>query len=306
MESNVSSMETPRHKAFAGHMTNTNERTILVLGGTGKTGRRIAPRLAAGGAVARAAARTGGDVRFDWHDPATHGDALAGVDAVYLVPPALRLDFPPVVGAFLDRAEAAGVRHVTFLSARGVDQAPPEVPLRAVELDLASRAGLSHTVIRPGWFMQNFSESFFQYGVAAGVLDAPTGDGAEAFVHADDIADVAAATLLDPSAHAGAGYTLTGPEALTMAEVAEQLSVAIGRPIVHAPVDRDEWTARTVAAGVPEPYAQVLAGLLDAVRSGAGSTTTEDVERVTGHAPRSFADYVADPVARSVWASVTV
>ncbi|OWY62504.1 NmrA family protein, partial [cyanobacterium TDX16] len=211
----------------------TNTRTILLLGGTGKTARRIAPRLVDAGADVRTAARSGADVAFDWNDPSGHDAALADVDAVYLVPPSLRLDFVPPVTAFLDRAEAAGVGHVTFLSARGVDDLPPEVPLRAVELDLAARDGFTHSVLRPAWFMQNFSEAFFLPAILeAGVVSAPTGDGAEAFIHADDIADAAAATLLDPAAHDGAGYELTGPEALTFGEVAAQISAATGRTIV--------------------------------------------------------------------------
>ena len=107
----------------------SNTRTILLLGGTGKTARRIAPRLADAGVEVRTAARSRADVRFEWDDASTHDAALEGVDAVYLVPPALSLDFAGDVHAFLDRAEAAGVQHVTFLSARGVDQLPPEVAL---------------------------------------------------------------------------------------------------------------------------------------------------------------------------------
>ena len=143
----------------------TNTRTTLLLGGTGKTARRIAPLLRASGVPVRTAARHGADVHFDWDDPTTHDAALADVGAVYLVPPSLRLDFAADVVAFLDRAERAGVRHVTFLSARGVEQLPPEVALRAVELDLAARSGLSHTILRPSWFMQNFSEYVFQPGI---------------------------------------------------------------------------------------------------------------------------------------------
>ena len=97
---------------------------ILLLGGTGKTARRIAPRLRLAGATVRTAARSNADVRFDWDDPTTHDAALEGIDAVYLVPPSLRLDHAPLVIAFLDRAQAAGVTHVTALSARGVELRP--------------------------------------------------------------------------------------------------------------------------------------------------------------------------------------
>lgn len=274
--------------------------TILVLGGTGKTGRRLVPLLRAAGADVRTAARHGADVAFDWSDPATHDAALAGVGAAYVVPPALRLDYGPRVAAFVDRAQAAGVRHVTYLSARGVDHAPDEAPPRMVELDLAARPGLTHAVLRPGWFLQNFHEAFFV--PTAGRIAAPTGDGAEAFVHADDIAEVAAATLLAPADHDGAGYTLTGPEALSFADVAAGIAAAVGRPVRHDDVGRAEWVAEQVAGGMPEDYAELLATLLvDRVRADVGAPTTADVEKVTGHPPRSFADYAADPEVVAAW-----
>jgi uncharacterized protein YbjT (DUF2867 family) len=105
-------------------MTKT-QNTTLVTGGTGMTGGRVASRLTTLGQTVRTAARSGADVRFDWDDPATHTSALDGVDRVYLVSPTMRVDFAAPVSAFLDRAEAAGVRHVTYLSAYGVEYAPP-------------------------------------------------------------------------------------------------------------------------------------------------------------------------------------
>src|SRR5262245_33565602 len=118
-------------------MTNAPSST-LVLGGTGKTGSRVARKLTKLGLLSvRTAAPNGADVRFDWDDPATHSLALADVDRVYLLAPVLRTDFAGQVSSFLDLAEAAGVRHVTYLSAFGFDQVPPRwVAHRAVELDL--------------------------------------------------------------------------------------------------------------------------------------------------------------------------
>lgn len=270
--------------------------TILILGGTGKTGRRIAPRLRAAGADVRTASRNGADVRFDWDDPSTFDAALAGVSAVYLVPPALDLGYVPRALTFLDRAEAAGVRHITFLSARGVDHAPPEAAHRAVELELGRRTAFTHSILRPGWFLQDFDEYFFAPAIVAeGVIQMPVGDGREAFIHADDIAEVAVATLLDPDAHAGAEYELSGPEALTLAQVAAKLSAATGREIRHHDLPRADWVAGLEAGGVPADYAAMLGVLSDALRANASAGVTGDVERVTGHAPRSIDDYLADP-----------
>jgi uncharacterized protein YbjT (DUF2867 family) len=269
-------------------MANTPSAT-LVLAGTGKTGSRVAGKLTRLGLSVRTAARNGADVRFDWDDPATHRPALEGVDRIYLVGPVMRTDFAGQVSGFLDLAEAAGVRHVTYLSAFGIDQAPPQVALRAVELDLTGRDAFTHSILRPAWFMQNFSETFLK--PTDGVIAVPTGDGAEAFVDAEDIAAVAAATLASPGAHAGAQYAPTGPEALTVSDAAAIIADVTGQPAKHYDIDRNAWIDGSVAAGVPAEYGQVLRMLTETVASGHGARPNNDVQNVTGAPPTSFASF---------------
>jgi uncharacterized protein YbjT (DUF2867 family) len=269
-------------------MTKTPSNT-LVLAGTGKTGARVATTLIELGLSARTAARHGADVRFDWDDPGTHSAALAGVDRVYLVAPVLRTDFADEVSSFLDLAEAAGVRHVTYLSAFGIDQAPPAVAHRAVELDLIARGTITHSILRPAWFMQNFSETFLK--PVDGVIAVPTGDGAEAFVDAEDIAAVATATLASPEHHAGAQYAPTGPEALTVSDAADIIADVTGTPTNHNDIDRNAWIDGTLAAGVPAAYGEVLRTLTETVAAGHGSRPNNDVQNVTGKPPISFADF---------------
>jgi uncharacterized protein YbjT (DUF2867 family) len=269
-------------------MTNAASNT-LVLAGTGKTGSRVAARLTKLGLSVRTAARNGADVRFDWDDPTTHSPALADVDRIYLVAPVMRMDFADQVSSFLDLAEAADVRHVTYLSAFGIDQAPPQVAHRAVELDIVGRGAITHTILRPAWFMQNFSETFLK--PVDGVITVPTGDGAEAFVDAEDIAAVAAATLASPDAHAGAEYAPTGPEALTVSDAADVITDVIGQPAKHNDTDRNAWIDATLAAGVPAAYGEMLRMLTETVASGHGSRPNNDVQSVTGAPPISFADF---------------
>jgi len=169
----------------------TSASLTLVLGATGKTGSRVANRLVSRGLPVRTAARSGADAHFDWDDPRTYAPALHGVNRVYLLGPVMRTDFAGQVSVFLDQAEAAGTRHVTYLSAYGIDSAPPETAMRSVELDLLGRPGLTHAILRPAWFMQNFSETFLR--PTGGTIVVPAGDGAEAFVDAEDIAAVASA-----------------------------------------------------------------------------------------------------------------
>jgi len=267
----------------------TSTSLTLVLGATGKTGSRVASRLLSRGLPVRTAARSGADAHFDWDDPGTYAPALHGAGRVYLVGPVMRTDFADQVSVFLDQAEAAGARHVTYLSAHGIDSAPPETAMRSVELDLLGRPGLSHAILRPAWFMQNFSETFLR--PAGGAIVVPAGGGAEAFVDAEDIAAVATATLADPQAHASAQYALTGPEALTITEAAKIISDVSGQAIDYTDIDRDEWVAAAVAGGVPASYGAVLRMLTETIASGHGSRPSSDVEKASGAAPARFADF---------------
>ena len=272
-------------------MNNTVNRRVLVLGATGKTGSRVAGLLSEQGVSVRTAARGGADIRFDWNNPATFEGALQGVTGVYLVSPVMRVDFAGVVSDFLDQAEHAGVQNVTYLSAYGMEHAPAEVALRAVELDLESRGSFTHSILRPAWFMQNFSETFLK--PVDDEIVVPSGTGAEAFVNAEDIASVAAATLAEPERHAGRAYAPTGPESLTLDEAARIISAVAGRTIVYRDTDRDEWVDAMVRSGVPAEYGEVLRTLTETIASGRGSQPNGDVLAATGAAPVSFADFAA-------------
>jgi uncharacterized protein YbjT (DUF2867 family) len=142
--------------------------TILVTGPTGKVGRRLIPILWRRGVNVRAASRSPitprkgiEPVRFDWTDESTYEAARKGVDAIYLVtgsfPSPEHADY---IGALLDGAAEAGVKRAVLLSVYGLDQAPPENPLRRIELAVES-SGVPYTILRPGAFMQNFSEWHF-------------------------------------------------------------------------------------------------------------------------------------------------
>jgi uncharacterized protein YbjT (DUF2867 family) len=267
----------------------TSASLTLVLGATGKTGSRVANRLVSRGLPVRTAARSGAEAYFDWDDPGTYSPALHSVERVYLLGPVMRTDFADQVSVFLDQAEAPGARHVTYLSAYGIDSAPPETAMRRVELDLLGRPGLTHAILRPAWFMQNFSETFLK--PIGGAIVVPAGDGAEAFVDAEDIAAVATATLADPEAHAGAQYALTGPEALTIAEAAKIISDVSGQAVDYTDIDRGEWVAAAIAGGIPADYGAVLSVLTETIASGHGSRPNGDVKKATGPSPASFADF---------------
>jgi uncharacterized protein YbjT (DUF2867 family) len=273
---------------------NKRDLFTLVLGSTGKTGSRVVADLINRGLKIRTAARSGADVTFDWNQRDSYAPALDGIGRVYLVAPVLRLDFADDVSAFLDEAEAAEVQHVTFLSAYGMEHASEHVATRSVELDLRRRQRIGHTILRPAWFMQNFSETFLK--PIDGAIVVPTGNGAEAFIDAEDIAAVAATTLADPQAHSGEAYSLTGREALTVAEAAAIISDETGLTIKHVDLDRDAWIAGAIANGIPLEYGAVLRQLTETVASGHGSRPNGTVEKITGtpsHTFRNFAQATA-------------
>ena len=270
----------------------------LVLGATGKTGSRVAARLEAHNVPVRRAAPSGADVAFDWEVAGTYDAALENIDGVYLLGPLLRTDFASQVSTFLDRAEAAGTSHITYLSINDIQAYPAATAQRRVELDLESRTRLTHTILRPAWFMQNF-DTFLR--PVDGQITVPTGDGTEAFVDVDDIAAVAAATLLDPGAPRGAYYTITGPEALTVAQAAEILSAATHQEIRHYDIDPAAWVIGLTEAGIPPDYVEAMRKLGETIAAGRGAQPTNVVTLVTGAPAQSFADFAKETAA--AWAT---
>lgn len=274
-------------------------KNFLILGGTGKTGRRIASRLTAAGHEVRTAGRTGGDVRLDLDDPATHAPALAGITAAYLLEPgSIEGDNnPPRIAALVDAAVAAGVRRLVLLSAPGADN--EHHPLHATEQAVRG-SGLEWTVVRPGWFAQNFSEDFWLPAVRSGTLALPAGQGRVPFVDAEDIADVAASALTEDR-HAGQVYELTGPRALGFGEAAELIAAASGRPLRYLDVTPEAYRDQQIANGVPPKAAERLAGLVAMGSTGALEGLSDGIEKALGRAPRRFEDFVVAAAATGCW-----
>lgn len=267
-------------------------RTVLVLGATGKTGRRLTRRLADQGRTVRAASRASAEARFDWFSPDTFAPAVAGANAVYLVPPAFVEDPTPVVGPFLSVAADAGVSQVVLLSSLGA--AFPGEPEDSGRLRLERQvrdSGLDWTILRPSGFFQNFSEGFLLQGILqAGMIVSAAGSGAAALVDAEDIAAVAAAALSEPG-HAGRTYAVTGPEALTFDRCAETISQASGRPVRHKAVTPEAFAGVLAGAGLPDDYVAMVLRDQAAIAAGDAAQLSGDVLRCTGRPPRSFESF---------------
>ena len=237
-------------------------------------------------------AATPPDWKFDWDAPGTHDRALAGAEAVYLIPPDLVEDAVPLVAPLLDRARQLGVQRIVLLSSLGVTFAgePASSGRRRLE-DAVRGSGLAWTILRPSGFMQNFSEGFLAPSVQRGTI-ATASDGAVAYVDAGDIAEVAAAALTEDG-HAGATYALTGPEALTNAQAAALISEAVHRPVVHRAIGAAAMTEMLRGFGIPDDYVAMIVRDMVAIGAGEASRVSGDGARVLRRAPATFAEFAA-------------
>ena len=256
---------------------------ILVIGGTGKTGRRVAARLQDRDIPVRIGSRTGSPP-FDWEDRSTWAPALQGTRAAYVSYfPDLAVPGAPEVIAELARvALAAGTRRLVLLSGRGEDEAE-----RAEQELIAS--GADWTIVRCSWFSQNFSEDHLYDYVMAGELALPVGDVPEPFVDADDIADVAVAALTDDR-HIGELYELTGPRLLTFADAAREIGEAAGRPVRLTRITNQEFADGLAGHQVPAEVISLLRYLFTVVLDGRNASLADGVQRALGRPPRDFSD----------------
>jgi uncharacterized protein YbjT (DUF2867 family) len=270
------------------------EKPTLVLGATGKTGRRIVERLKARGIPVRVGSRSG-EPPFDWEDRATWAPALNGVRAVYVsyypdlaIPGAVE-----ATRAFAELAVGSGVRRIALLSGRGEPEA--ERAERAVR-----DAGADLTILRSTWFMQNFSEDYMLDHVLSGEIRLPAGDVPTPFLDIDDLADIAVEALTDER-HVGQLYELTGPRSMTFAQTAAEIGEAAGREIRYMPVSLEQHAAELEEHGVPPEFVEFLTYLFSEVVDGRNADTTDGVRRALDREPRDFGDYVRATAASGVW-----
>ena len=270
------------------------DRTTLVVGGTGKTGRRVAERLWARGLPVRLGSRST-DLPFDWTDPGTWRPALANVHAAYVSyhPDLAVPGTAELIGAFADTAVSTGVQHLVLLSGRG----EPE----AQRCEQAIReSGARWTIVRASWFCQNFSEGYLLEPILDGEVALPAGDVGEPFVDADDIAAVAVAALTDDR-HDGQVFEVTGPRLLTFAEAIATIGAATGRDVRYLQVSMDDYTAALSAAEVPDEVVGLIRYLFTEVLDGRNAAVQDGVRRALNRPPRDFADYARDTAATGIW-----
>lgn len=275
----------------------THAHEILVLGGTGKTGRRLVHTLRAAGKHVRAASRSG-EVRFDWSDQDTWPTALDGASAVYLIAP----EDPALAQVFVKRATEAGVGRFVALSGRGIEQVSADAFQGMAAAEQAVRdSGAQWTILRPNNFNQNFDDDMWCPPLRHGRLALPIGSMPEPFIDAQDIADVAAA-VLTTDGHHGQVYDLSGPRALTFEAAVATIAEAAGRPMRYVELTPEEYRAELLAEGFPEEAVRDLDGLFAVMRAGHFTEPGDGVRRVLGREPIDFAAYAARAAAAGAWA----
>ena len=267
---------------------------VLVLGGTGKTGRRIVSRLKSMGVETRIGSRSAVPA-FDWQDPAGWDAALKGAYAVYIsYTPDLAV--PAAKEAILElvhRAKAHGVKHLVLLSGRG------EPDAQACER-IVQESGIDWTIVRASWFNQNFSEGEFLQLVLSGNITLPVGHVREPFIDADDIADVAVAALTE-TGHAGEVYEVTGPRLMTFEDVARDIANASGRPVKFVRIPSEDFLQGLRQAGAPDDQIWLLDYLFTNVLDGRNAHLTDGVQRALGRPPKDFSEFAREMAATGLW-----
>ena len=249
--------------------------TTLVIGGTGKTGRRVAERLAARNVPVRIGSRSAAQP-FDWEDPATWPGAVQNVAAAYITyfPDLAATGATDAIQSFTEVAVNGGVRRFVLLSGRGEPEA------QCCE-QIVRDSGVEWTVVRASWFAQNFSESYLLDPIVAGEVALPAGNVGEPFVDADDIADVAVAALTDDR-HSGNLYEVTGPRLWTFPDAIAEIGRAVGRDIRYIPISHEAYAAALTDAHVPPDLVTLISYLFTEVLDGRNASVTDGVTRALG------------------------
>jgi uncharacterized protein YbjT (DUF2867 family) len=271
-----------------------DNKTTLITGATGKTGRRVVERLQAARRPVRIGSRSG-DPAFDWNDRTTWPAALEGVGAAYLsyFPDLAAPGATDAISAFTKIAVERGVKRLVLLSGRGEPEA------QRCEA-IVSSSGLEWTLVRASWFNQNFSENYLLDPILAGEVALPAGNVPEPFVDVEDIADVAAAALTEDR-HVGQLYEVTGPRLLTFEQAIGEIARVTGRQIQYVPVSVDDYAAALEAAQLPPDLANLITYLFREVLDGRNASLADGVEKALGRPARSFEGYVRRTAETGVW-----
>lgn len=273
---------------------NEKQKPILVLGGNGKTGKRVAERLLSMGLPVRIGSRHS-EQPFYWEDKSTWQKVLEDVAAVYIVySPDLAVPCAAEdIKKFTKIALQNNVKRLVLLSGRGEEGAvKSENELKNSDADW--------TILRSGWFNQNFSEAFLLDQIREGIIALPVGKVTEPFIDIDDLAEVAVKVLTEDG-HIGKLYELTGPRLMTFQEATNEISAVIQSNISYMKLTNQQFKEGLYEAETPAPTIELLMELFTSVLDGRNSFLGDGVQQVLGREPIDFTEYVQKTVKTGVW-----
>jgi uncharacterized protein YbjT (DUF2867 family) len=265
---------------------------ILVTGATGVLGRAIVKTAIDAGLAVRQGVRNPSKadpaaeaVHLDYADSSTISPALEGASAVVLMAPPLEANAPALLGPVVTAAEDRGVQHIVLISAFGVNH-NEQAPMRIVE-HLVIDSGVPYTILRPNFFMENFSAGFLASSIRKQhAIYLAAADGKTSFISVEDIAAAVTGALKRPLT--GKEFDLTGPAALDHSEVAKIISEASGRTVVYHALTEEQMLEGVRSQGMPEPIVAYLGMLYSVVRAGFAAGVSNDFETITGRKPITF------------------
>lgn len=272
-----------------------NTKKILILGATGKTGRRVVERLKKITNVETRLGSRNEKIPFDWENPESWAAVIKDIDSVYITfQPDLAIpSAEDTIRTFTKFAAQNGVQKMVLLSGRGEKEAQ-------ICEEIVKATAKHWTIVRASWFNQNFSESFFLEPILSGVVALPRAEALEPFTDADDIADVVVESLLH-DIHNGKTYELTGPQLLTFEQAVAEIAKATNRNITFQSLTLEEYNQMLQEYQLPEDYIWLVNYLFEQVLDGRNSSVTNDIEKVLGKKPKDFTTYALEIAKTRIW-----
>lgn len=302
----TSTAQTPRRGisfAVEDPMIPTKPTSVVVTAASGSVGREAVFALLKRKIPVRAADRSIEElrsifgeevplVRLDFGDATSFDSAFEGASSIFLVRPPPITDVKSAMIPFVDAALRKKIRHIVFLSAAGLGDSRL-LPHYVVEQYLRAKFD-GYTFLRPGFFTQHLGGVYRDDIVRDGKLFVPAAHGRVAFVDMRDVAEIAANIFADPEVHYKRVYTLTGPEAVTFAEVAELLSEVLGRDVHYEPASVVSYVRHLHDQGVPLAKVAVQTVLHVGLRFGQAERVDPTLERLLGRRGHTVERYVRD------------
>ena len=271
---------------------------ILVIGGTGKTGRRVVTQLQNRGLEPKIGSRSA-SIPFEWTDPNNWAEVLTGIEKMYVTyfPDLAVPGAKEAIAELTKVAKEAGVLKMVLMSGKG------ETEAEACE-QIVMGSGLDYTIVRASWFNQNWSESFFLEPILAGVVALPYAEIPIPFVDADDIAEVAAEVLLNDQ-YNGKIIEVTGPELLNFSQAVAEIENATEKNIQFHAITLEQYVEGMKAEEVPEDLIWLFEYLFkEVILNPENQKVTNDVQRVLGRRARSFSEFAKETSKTGIWSQV--